>query len=137
MGGVLKIKIQPVIVGPIADGTATRACTEWAETVTGRLGDEAVDLLRAFPMNKSGRATGAFRETLRAVRRSPTQVSVTGPQIKGVAWSSWLEGTSSRNESTKFRGYHLFRAARLALDKTAPGIGQQVLDELMPELGGG
>jgi hypothetical protein len=136
MGGTLKIKVQPVITGPIADGTAIKACAEWAERVTGRLGDEAVDLLGKFPMDKTGRARGGFEENLHAVRKSPVRVDVRGPQVKGVAWSSWLEGTSSRNQSTKFKGYHLFRKTRAELDKRSPEIGQAVLDELMPELGG-
>lgn len=136
MGGVLKIQARAVITGPIADGSAAKACEEWAEKVTERLGDTAVDMLRSVEMNKSGRATGAFQENLHPVRKSPTQVNVTGPMIKGVTWAPWLEGTSRRNDSTGFKGYRLFRKTRLALDKKAPEIGQQVLDELMPEIGG-
>lgn len=136
MGGTLKITAQAVITGPLADGTASKATTEWAEKVTERLGDTAVDMLRQFPMNKTGRARGGFQENLHAARKSPTQVNVRGPQISGVTWSPWLEGRSSRNESTGFKGYGLFRKTRLALDKKAPEIGQQVLSEIMPELGG-
>jgi len=136
MGGVLKIQARAVITGPIADGTAIKACTEWAERTSGALGDAAVDMLRQFPMNKTGRARGGFQEVLHPVRKSPTQVNVAGPMVQGVTWAPWLEGTSSRNQSTGFKGYHLFRKTRAELDKRAPEIGQKILGELMPDLGG-
>lgn len=134
--GVLKVKVQPVITGPIADGAATSLTTEWATRTTQALGEEAVTMLRAFPMNKSGRATGAFQGALQVTRRSPTETRVTGPQQRGAVWSSWLEGTSTRNQGSKFKGYRLFRKTRLALDKMAPAVGQKVLDELLPQVGG-
>ena len=31
-------------------------------------------------------------------------------------YASWIEGTSSRNRTTKFKGYHMFRNARVFLD---------------------
>ena len=134
--GVLKIQAQAVITGPIGDGTAIAACEEWAEAVTGKLGDRAVELLREVPMNKTGRARGGFQEALHTVRKSRVQVNVPGPMERGVTWAPWLEGTSTRNRSTKFRGYHLFRDTRSQLDEEAPQIGQQVLEELLPEIGG-
>jgi hypothetical protein len=136
MPGVLKIRCQPVITGPIADGTATKATQEWAERTSGKLGDTAITSLRSVTMDRTGRATGAFSSNLEVTRISPTETRVKGPQIRGVTWASWLEGTSKRNTSTRFKGYHLFRKTRLEVSRRAQEIGEQVLADLMPEIGG-
>jgi len=136
MAGTLKITAQAIITGPITDGTAAKATTEWAEKVTERLGDTAVTSLRAVKMDRTGRATGAFSDNLQVTRVSPTETRVKGPQIRGVVWSSWLEGTSKRNAKNKFKGYHLFRKTRAEVSKRAQEIGEQVLSDLMPEIGG-
>src|ERR1044071_1485950 len=121
--GVLKITASAVITGPIGDGTAIEACEEWAEQVTEKLGERGVELLREFPMNKTGRARGGFQEALHTVRRNRSTVVIPGPMDRGVTWAPWLEGTSSRNRSTTFKGYHLFRQTRQQLEDEAPETG--------------
>lgn len=132
----LKVTVDCMVTGPLADGRAIDAAEKWAERTSQALGDEAVRMLRDFPMNKSGRARGGFEGALRVERRSPSETRVAGPQERGVAWAPWLEGTSKRNESTKFRGYHLFAKTRAELEKKAQEIGQKQLDELLGEMGG-
>lgn len=39
-----------------------------------------------------------------------------------VIYGPWLEGTSSRNRSTRFKGYAMFRNAWQGLQRKAPGI---------------
>lgn len=134
--GTLKITIDCAVSGPLGDGRAIELAGKWAENTSQALGDEAVRLLRAFPMNKTGRAHGAFENALKVERRSPSETRVQGPQQRGVAWASWLEGTSKRNESTHFKGYHLFRKTRKQLQDKAPEIGQHELDALLGEMGG-
>jgi len=136
MSGTLKITVDCAVSGPLADGRAIDAAAKWAENTSQALGDEAVRMLREFPMNKSGRARGAFQGALKTERRSPSETLVAGPQQRGVAWASWLEGTSRRNESTGFKGYGLFRKTRAELQKRAPEIGQRELDKLLSEMGG-
>jgi hypothetical protein len=135
MAGVFKITAQANITGPIGDGTADRALQDWAQAVAKALGDEGVRLLRAFPMDKTGRAHGGFQENLNVLQQGPV-ARIPGPQIKGVVWSPWLEGTSKRNQSTRFKGYHLFRLTRQQLQERAPQIGQAELDKVMPRIGG-
>jgi hypothetical protein len=134
--GVLKLDVQADVTGPLAGGTADRALQDWAKATAKALGDEGVKILRAWPMNKTGRAHGAFENALNAVEEAPGMVRIKGPMITGVVWSPWLEGTSKRNRSTKFGGYHLFAGTRQQLDERAPEIGQRELDKVMPRIGG-
>jgi hypothetical protein len=136
MPGVMRIEMQASVVGPLSNGEAVKALSDWSESVAAALGKEGVDLLRAFPMDKTGRAHGGFQSNLNVVQQGST-ARIKGPMISGVTWSPWLEGTSRRNSSTRFKGYHLFRKTRQELQRRAPEIGQRELDKIMPRLGGG
>jgi hypothetical protein len=135
MAGTFKVTVQADVTGPLADGTADNALQEWAQNTAAALGKEGADLLRAFPMNKTGRAHGGFQANLKVLQKGP-EARIPAPTIKGVTWGPWLEGTSKRNDSTRFKGYHLFRKTRQELQKRAPDIGQAELDKIMPKLGG-
>ena len=134
--GTLKVTVDCRVSGPLVSGDADKAAQEWAKNTTQALADKGVELLRAFPMNKSGRAHGDFENALRTTRVSPTQTRIPGPQDKGVTWAPWLEGTSKRNADTGFKGYGLFRKTRLQLQKLAPQIAQEQLDKVIGQMGG-
>ena len=134
--GSLRVRVDCRVSGPLASGDADKAAEDWAKNTTQALADKGVELLRATPMNKTGRAHGAFEGALKTERVSPTQTRIPGPQQRGVVWASWLEGTSKRNDSTSFKGYHLFRKTRLQLQKMAPAIAQAELDKVLPRMGG-
>lgn len=53
-----------------------------------------------------------------------------------VVYGPWLEGTSSRNKTTRFRGYRTFRKVRLMLRKQMIPIAQGNLDRCIQRLGG-
>lgn len=135
--GSLKISLKLDVSGPLADGRAEQAVGDWQERVTQALADEAVRELGSFPMDKSGRSHGGFRQNLREVRESRNAVTVPGPMIRGVTWSPWLEGTSTRNASAGFRGYRLFRKTRADLDRRAEETGQRELEYVIRQMGGG
>lgn len=134
--GSLKVRVDCRVSGPLADGSADKAAQEWAENTTQALADKGVEMLGAFPMDKSGRSHGSFRGALKTERVSPTQTRIPGPQERGVVWAPWLEGVSKRNEDGKFKGYHLFRKTRLELQKRAPEIAQEQLDKVIGRMGG-
>ena len=134
--GSLRVRVDCRVSGPLADGEADKAAQEWARNTTQALADKGIELLRAFPMNKSGKARGAFENALKTERVSPTETRIPGPMQRGVVWSPWLEGTSKRNDSTGFKGYGLFRKTRLQLQKMAPQVAQAELEKVLPRMGG-
>lgn len=135
MAGTFRVKADIQVQGPLADGTADRVLTEWATRTAKALGDEGIERLRAFKMDKTGRARGGFQANLHLIHAGPV-ARIPAPMIRGVVWGPWLEGTSKRNESTGFKGYHLFRKTRLELQRHTPEVGQRELDRLLPEIGG-
>lgn len=46
---------------------------------------------------------------------------------RGIIYGPWLEGISSRNRTTRFKGYHSFRDARDSADRDAQALIQAVL----------
>lgn len=134
--GTLKISVDCRVEGPLSNGEADKAAEEWATNTTQALADKGLEMLRGFPMDKTGRATGAFQRELQAERVSSTMTRIKGPQERGVVWSSWLEGTSERNQGNRFKGYHLFRETRRELQKAAPDIAQAELEKVLPRMGG-
>ena len=71
---------------------------------------------------------------LQAVSRTYTMpIVVEDPAIETIVttadamYGPWLEGTGSRNQSTRFKGYHGFRLAAQELDAEAEGIADAAL----------
>lgn len=46
---------------------------------------------------------------------------------RGIVYGPWLEGTSRRNSTTRFKGYASFRKAAQAVQGLAPDIVQRVV----------
>jgi|SRR5689334_745682 len=53
----------------------------------------------------------------------------------GVIYGPWLEGTGSRNSSTRFKGYWSFRRARSALEANKERIARGVLVKYLRRFG--
>lgn len=46
---------------------------------------------------------------------------------RGIVYGPWLEGTSRRNATTRFKGYHSFRRAAQTVQGLAPGIVARIV----------
>lgn len=135
MAEFLKVHVAPKAGGPLADGDAAKAIGKWEREVVKELAKRALKTLKAWPMNESGRSTGAFARNVKVSRRG-NYARIPGPRIRGQVWAPWLEGVTDRNESTGFGGYHLFRITSERMDDIAPEVGEEVLAKILPELGG-
>ncbi len=55
---------------------------------------------------------------------------------RGIVYGPWLEGTSSRNNRTRFKGYASFRKATSDVEKMVPDIVARAIGANLPRLGG-
>jgi len=124
------------VSGPLWDGQAAAAVTRWLEVTRKSVADDGRDMLAAFPMDKTGRARGGFEARVHRVTRGEIE-AIPGPQETGVVWSPWLEGTTRRNATTRFKGYGLFRKTRLKLARDWRATAQAELDKYIGDMGGG
>lgn len=50
---------------------------------------------------------------------------------RGIVYGPWLEGTSPRNQTTRFHGYHSFESAQKKTDKEVPRLAQATLKKYL------
>lgn len=136
MAGRLTVTAATHVSGPLFDNNPDGILDRYAADVRKEIAQKGVDRLKAWPMDKTGRAHGGFQANLKATPRGADTIAIFGPMITGVTWAPWLEGVSKRNRSTGFKGYRLFAKTRLEMDQQAGQIAEDVLHRYMPELGG-
>lgn len=132
--------------GPLFDGTAAAAMRAGAIEVRHRLARDGEQKARAAFNAMIRDNEGVFISTITSADRSHVYawnggdghvytmpVVDTDPAVETIvttgdaAYGPWLEGTGSRNQTTRFKGYHGFRLAAQQLDAEAGAIAGAVL----------
>lgn len=75
---------------------------------------------------------GRYKKTIRRKSRGFT----TTVASRNAPIATWLEGTSKRNRTTRFKGYRLYAQATQRTDRTAGAEARRIVAELVQELGG-
>lgn len=135
-GGTVTARIR--VTGPLADGRADAALDSFRRDLEETLARQGESIVRdkANRMNKSGRGlTGRAAAHVHA-RNEGGSWAVVGTSEAGQAWWPWLEGTSKRNYTTRFKGYHTFRLVRGILDKRAQRVAEERLRKYLGEMNG-
>jgi hypothetical protein len=126
---VSRIKVS----GPLFDGVANQAVRDWLDKTKKQVADQGVRELDAVTMDKTGRGTGHYQEALRTrTTGSYGDILIDDPIVYG----PWLEGVSRRNESTRFKGYHLWRRTRTRVRATYKDYADAYLKEYLHRMGG-
>ena len=133
--------------GPLFDGTAQRAAHRGTIAIRQELANEGARLAYAaltasIRHHGTGRAERGITQTDRS--RAYQTGHYTMPVIVGMdetivttdlaTYGPWLEGTGSRNLTTRFKGYHSFRMAGQALNGVAEEIGEDVIAPYVREM---
>ena len=77
-----------------------------------------------------GRETIVFKQPTGNYLRNVTttnRIDTTRVHVDNVVYGPWIEGTSRRNDETRFKGYRIFRKAAQAVDNR---VGEIVADEI-------
>ena|SRR5258708_5090472 len=94
--------------GPIFDGRAEIALDEFVrvseELMAHAAMDQVIERLNSVLQHPTG-----YYESQIAVEKRFDAYAVTD---SGVVYGPWLEGTGSRNKTTRFKGYSTFRIIR-------------------------
>jgi len=91
--------------------------------------------IRARLSRRAQHPTGAFSGAIQVhdFKKGRT-IQAAYPQV---LYGPWLEGTSTKNATTRFKGYKLFRLTRNKLRKEVSGLIQSDFDRAVAELRGG
>lgn len=95
------------ITGPLFDGRAIRAADGLSVGIEDRAGQLIVNDVKAVLDVSVQNPTGNYERHIRTERQQ-NDLSVND---SGIIYGPWLEGISSRNVSTRFKGYAAFRKA--------------------------
>lgn len=142
-----------IISGPLFDGTADTVMRLGTQAVREKLTDTAERRVHAVFAGMIRDDKGVFlsqvtstdvstvyssgstwtRDGQRVSRVYTMPITVADPAVETIVttenatYGPWLEGTGSRNETTRFKGYHGYRLTAQELDGEAQGIADEVL----------
>lgn len=109
--------------GPIFNGQAAEAAKAFTEEATHAISRVTLNTVRVN-LNSSIRVnTGHYVSQVHTDRAGVGDRVNDGRMIYG----PWLEGTGSRNRSTRFKGYWSFRRAAQEINGRADAIAEAVL----------
>ena len=80
-----------------------------------------------------GLVTGFYRNNIHGVLKDSRHGLI---HDSNVIYGSWLEGTSSRNETTRFKGYSMFRRATQQLNRETGRIVNENIARAVRTLNG-
>jgi hypothetical protein len=122
--------VQPHLIRPMLEDTSQATAKRLWERFTPRPGGVFLSVAQA---QKGKASTGRYRKWIHVWARTPTMWKVDDNKcING----PWLEGTSSRNQSTRFKGYGTFRKTKNWIKKNElPKIQEKRLAEFLKLVG--
>lgn len=118
--------------GPLFDGRAQAAMPGIVAEVADKLGTEGKRRVLLGLDATLVRPTGAYRSRITKYANGG-QARV--HDNRGI-YGPWLEGTGSRNRTTRFKGYRNFRTATQQLNRGARPLAENVIAQNIGKLGG-
>jgi hypothetical protein len=111
------------VSGPVFDGRADAALRAYEDDAAEAIAYQGYNMVQAELHRVLRNPTGYYQSKIRVTgRRREYRLD-----DSGVVYGPWLEGTSRRNQTTRFKGYSTFRRVKQRLDTQALQIGERVL----------
>lgn len=117
--------------GPLFDGRASPMITRWTREGGEEIAQDAEADLQRILHQVLRHPTGHYQSRVEVKRINPDRFDLSHG---GVVYGPWLDGTSSRNDETRFKGYHTFRRVKQRVESQADRTMQRVLDRHSREL---
>lgn len=135
---MFQVRVQ--VQGALADGSAPgiiRQALQNSVQALIEMGDERLAAMaRPRPGGvylsyaEGGTSTGNYRRNMHSEVRELTALI----SDSGVVYGPWLEGIGSRNATTRFKGYAMFRRTSEWLNEQAPKVVQQQITRAIAKL---
>lgn len=116
--------------GPMFDGRAKAAVDAFIVAATGEVADQGVNDVKQTLGAVLKHPTGYYESRIQSSRQRDDHVIDDG----GVIYGPWLEGTSSRNQTTRFKGYATFRKVTQRLQAKSGDIAQRVIGTFLSRM---
>ena len=119
------VSVSVTARGPLFDGRAAQAASDLAEAIKDEIAEEGAATVLDFLGDSLQNPTGYYESQITTNLRSNEHAIVTD---QGVVYGPWLEGVSSRNDTTRFKGYASFRRATQQVQQEVPAIVRRIVD---------
>lgn len=129
----MAIKVYVSTKGPLFDGRARKIMQQFIRETTEDVSQLGVTMVHQRLGNVLQHPSGHYVSTVVTDRASNDRVDITD---HGVIYGPWLEGTSSRNQSTRFKGYATFRKTKGQLSRRVRPIAEHNLAATVAKLNG-
>lgn len=124
----VRVYIDTSRYGPLFDGRAQLAVKEWLNDAKREVAVLGLEQIQARLDRVLKHPTGRYQSSLGIETLGDMNQMITD---HGIVYGPWLEGTSRRNESTRFKGYHTFRYVFQRLRKQAAEVAQKSLEKYL------
>lgn len=98
--------------------------------INDAIAQEGVNRVKARLGQVLQNPTGYYESRIQVDRRSQYRGITDG----GVVYGGWLEGVSSRNKTTRFKGYRTFRIVQQQLSKDTRALAQPLVNQYVQEM---
>ena len=116
--------------GPLFNGLAKSAARAFTREASLEIAKEGQRLWIAQLNSSMKEPTGYYTSHILVNRAGQTNTV----HDSGVVYGPWLEGTGSRNRTTRFKGYHAMRKTNAKLDRMSGRIAERVLQRYLPRM---
>lgn len=132
-----RINLEVETTGPFFQGDHTRELHKFLDEAKEEVAQLGVNRIRERVSARSKSPSGYYAGHVVTEVVKPFNDQVISLSGRAVAYGPWIEGTSSRNTSTRFKGYKIFRQARTWLRKAATPVFQERIDAFVARMNGG
>lgn len=123
---MFSLRIRTRTEGALFDARAHRIFEEFTEDLEEEGAEWALAHIRGTFHTSFRQPTGYYESHVETHNTSFGMEVWDGGQA-GPVYGPWLEGVGSRNNTTRFKGYHAFRKAAQALERRIEGMGERLL----------
>lgn len=128
------IDIDFAMSGPLFDGRyeqGVRAFLDAAVTDVAEVGLNLMMASSAAFRYEASLPTNLWLNSLNITGGAGSELIIEDP----VVYNAWLEGVSSRNRTSRFKGYRIWRLATQRLQAVAPVVAERTLARYIGRLG--
>lgn len=118
--------------GPVFDQRGPQIIRRYGEAAERAVAEEGARMVRQRLHQVLRHPTGYYEGHV-AAERFNNRWEVNDD---GIVYGPWLEGTGSRNRTTRFKGYATFRRTKALLDQKSRSIAERQLPRYLSELNG-
>ena len=117
--------------GAVFNASASKAAGQrMVVNINEALAQEGVNRVKQRLGQVLQNPTGYYESRIQTVKRAAYR----GVSDGGVIYGGWLEGISSRNRTTRFKGYHVFRDIQQQLARDKERLAQPFVNKFVQEM---